>query len=73
MLTMKQISDALQTATSAYGRALARQLAQFAPAEASATHRDMVTHPSAPPAPSVEMLAATYFQTVATANAARQR
>ena len=44
-------------------------MAEFALAERSASHYDMAAHLSAAPAPTIEMLTAVYFQTVADANA----
>jgi hypothetical protein len=70
---MKRFPDSLETATPADGHALAHELAQLALAEPAASNRDMAAHLSAPPPPSVEMLAAAYFQTVAVANAGWQR
>ena len=68
VLPMKPFPDSLKAATPAEGHALALQLAQLALTGPSTSNRDMAAHLSAPTPPSVEMLAATYFQTVAAAN-----
>jgi hypothetical protein len=70
---MNFFPDSLDAATPAAGHALARKLAEFALAERSASHRDMAAHLSSAPNPSVEILAALYFQTVAVANGAWRR
>ncbi len=70
---MNKIPESLHTATPAEGHALARQWAEYALVERRASHRDMAAHLSAPPAPSVELLTAAYFQTVAAANAGWRR
>ena len=51
------------------GQLLARQLAESALAERTTAPADMAAHLATPPAPSIEMLTAVYFQTVAAANA----
>jgi hypothetical protein len=70
---MNKLPDSLRSVTPADGHAIARQLAEFALAERSAAQPDMAAHLSAPPAPSIEMLTAVYFQAVAAANAGWQR
>ena len=70
---MKHFPNSLRAATPVDGHALARQMAEFALAERSASQRDMAAHLSAPPPAPVETLTAIYFQTVATASAGWQR
>ena len=70
---MNRFPDSLHAVTPAEGHALARKLAEFALAERSPSHRDMAAHLSTRPAPSVEMLAALYFQTIAAANGSWRR
>ena len=70
---MNTFPDSLHAANPSEGHALARKLAELALAERSAPHRDMAAHLSSPPAPSVEVLTALYFQTIAAANGAWRR
>lgn len=73
LFPMKKFPDSLRTATPADGHDLARQLAELALAGRNAAHYDMAAHLSTSPAPSIEILTAAYFQTVAAANAGWQR
>lgn len=70
---MIKISDSLRTATPADGHSLARRTAVFGPGERGAAQRDLAAHLPAPPPPSLEMLTAVTFQTVASAHAGWQR
>lgn len=70
---MKTFPDSLKAPTPAEGHALARRVAQFALAEGSNPRVEMAAHLSNTPAPSLEILTAVYFQTVAAANGAWQR
>jgi hypothetical protein len=73
MRPMNLFADSLTAVTPAEGHALARKLAEFALAERSTSHRDMASHLSTGPTPSVEMLTAVYFQAIAAANGAWRR
>ena len=64
---MNLFPDSLQAVTPAAGHALARQLAECALAAGGPADHDMAAHLSTPAAPSVELLTALYFQTVAAA------
>jgi hypothetical protein len=65
---MYPFPESLQAASPAEGHALASQLAELALAAHRRPDRDMATHLSTRRPPSVELLAAIYFQTVAVAN-----
>ena len=65
----KKFPAPLHASTPAAGQLLARQLAESALAERTTAPADMAAHLATPPAPSIEMLTAVYFQTVAAANA----
>jgi hypothetical protein len=70
---MNLFPDSLHAVTPAEGYILARQLAEFALADRGTSHRDMAAHLSTLPAPSVEMITALYFQTIAATNGAWRR
>lgn len=70
---MSAFPASLRTETPTAGHALAHQLALEALAERGRSHRDMAAHLAAPPAPPIEILTASYFQTVAAANGGWQR
>lgn len=69
---MVKFPDSLRSVPPAEGHAIAGQLAKFALAERSAAQPDLAAHLSAPPDPSIEMLTASFFPTVAAANAGWQ-
>jgi hypothetical protein len=70
---MKYFPESLQAMNPAEGHALARKVAESALAERNASPRDMTAYLSTQTAPSVEMLTAVYFQTIAAANGSWRR
>jgi hypothetical protein len=70
---MNPFPDSLHAASPAAGHALACRLAALALAADRGSDRDMAAHLSTPRAPSVEILAAVYFQTIAAANGGWRR
>jgi hypothetical protein len=70
---MNPFPDSLHATTPAEGHTLARKLALSALAESKTPYCDMAAHLSTRPIPSVEMLTALYFQTIAAANGAWRR